>query len=57
MDKLVELDKLMEGTNSGEELTFTFVHEEEPNKVITIIIGASLSLLILIFYLLLCLYL
>ena len=57
IDKLAELDKLIEGMNSGEVLTFTFVYEEESNKLISIIIGASLSFLILVLYLLLCLYL
>ncbi len=57
MDKLAELDKLIEGMNSGEVLTFTFVYEEESNKLISIIIGALLSLLILTLYLLLCIYL
>ena len=57
MDKLAELDKLIEGMENGGKLTFTFVYEEESNKLISIIIGALLSLLILTLYLLLCIYL
>ena len=57
MDKLAELDKLIEGMENEEKLTFTFVYEEESNKLISIIIGALLSLLILTLYLFLCLYL
>ena len=57
MDKLAELDKLIEGMENRGKLTFTFVYEEESNKLISIIIGALLSLLILTLYLFLCLYL
>ncbi len=57
MNKLSELDELIDRMNHEDELTFTFKYEEESIKLITIIIGALLSFLILVLYLLLCLYL